>query len=219
MTEDSPTAYAILGLLAARPWSARELVWHIKTSSNLRHLWPRAESKLYEAPKILVACGRATSRERVIHGRRRAEYRITAKGRRALQRWLDEPGSGLNVEFDDGLRVAFATAGTLEQLRSSLARMRAEQRARAEALAKGLEWILEQDFTIPERAHTSALLLGLVQRIGIAVTEWTTWADDVTADWDTVALDANKAEWARDRYRTTLREVRAFLEVEADDET
>ncbi|MBW2391195.1 MAG: PadR family transcriptional regulator, partial [Deltaproteobacteria bacterium] len=77
MPKISPTAYAVLGLLAARPWSAYELARHMKTSSNLRQIWPRAESKIYQAPKALVAEGWATSRKDRAGGRSRTIYRIT----------------------------------------------------------------------------------------------------------------------------------------------
>ena len=39
------TSHAVLGLLAVRPRSAYDLVRQIKRS-NIRLIWPRAESKL-----------------------------------------------------------------------------------------------------------------------------------------------------------------------------
>src|SRR5690606_29940480 len=51
------TSYAILGLLAIRPWTTHELVRQVDRS--LRRIWPRAQSKLYEEPKKLVAHGYA----------------------------------------------------------------------------------------------------------------------------------------------------------------
>ena len=53
----STTSYAILGLLAIKPWTTHELVRQVDRS--LRRLWPRAQSKLYEEPKKLVAYGYA----------------------------------------------------------------------------------------------------------------------------------------------------------------
>ncbi len=47
------TSYAILGLLAIRPWTTYELTQQMQRS--LSRFWPRAESKLYEEPKKLVA--------------------------------------------------------------------------------------------------------------------------------------------------------------------
>ena len=57
------TSYAILGLLAVRPWSTYELTRQMDRS--LGRFWPRAESKLYEEPKKLAAQGLAPSPESV----------------------------------------------------------------------------------------------------------------------------------------------------------
>ena len=40
------TSYAILGLLAIKPWTTYELAQQMDRS--LRRIWPRAKSKLYE---------------------------------------------------------------------------------------------------------------------------------------------------------------------------
>src|SRR5207247_7591166 len=76
------TSYAILGLLAVKPWTTHELVQQVDRS--LRRMWPRAQSKLYEEPKKLVAHGFARAADDSVGRRRRTRYTITAKGRRAL---------------------------------------------------------------------------------------------------------------------------------------
>src|SRR5207245_995140 len=81
MRKLTPTSYAILGLLALRPWSAYELTKQVRRS--LHFCWPRAETRLYQEPKNLVEHGlvKATT---TVNGRRpRTEYAITAKGRKA----------------------------------------------------------------------------------------------------------------------------------------
>jgi DNA-binding PadR family transcriptional regulator len=52
------TSYAILGLLAIKPWTTYELAKQMEGS--LRNFWPRAERKLYEEPRKLVAHQLAT---------------------------------------------------------------------------------------------------------------------------------------------------------------
>ena len=47
------TTYAVLGLLAVQPWSTYELTQQMERT--LGRVWPRAQSKLYEEPKKLVA--------------------------------------------------------------------------------------------------------------------------------------------------------------------
>src|SRR5215203_1235048 len=92
------TSYAILGLLAVKPWTTHELVQQVDRS--LRRLWPRAQSKLYEEPKKLVAHGFAKATDDSVGRRRRTRYTITAKGRRALTAWLQQPGEGPVLEFE-----------------------------------------------------------------------------------------------------------------------
>src|SRR5688572_5469801 len=49
------TSYAILGLLSVRRWTTYELAKQVQRSLNW--FWPRAERKLYDEPKRLVADG------------------------------------------------------------------------------------------------------------------------------------------------------------------
>ena len=86
------TSYAILGLLAVKPWSTYELTQQMERS--LGHMWPRAASKLYEEPKKLVDHGLARATQDRVGQRPRTVYSITDKGRRALAAWLREPGEG-----------------------------------------------------------------------------------------------------------------------------
>jgi DNA-binding PadR family transcriptional regulator len=51
---------------------------------SLHHFWPRAESKLYEEPKKLVARGLATASIRTVGKRTSTVYEITEAGREAL---------------------------------------------------------------------------------------------------------------------------------------
>ena len=92
------TSYVILGHLALRDWSTYELAQQMKRST--RQYWPRAESKIYEEPKKLVAHGLATATREYTGRRPRTLYAITDTGRAALRRWLDEPGQPPLVEFE-----------------------------------------------------------------------------------------------------------------------
>ncbi len=105
------TSYAILGLLAARSWSTYELIQQMERS--LGHMWPRAASKLYEEPKKLVEHGLARVTRDDVGRRRRNVYAITAEGRRALAAWLEDPGAGPSLEFEQLLKISFADSGTV----------------------------------------------------------------------------------------------------------
>src|SRR5712672_1019190 len=91
------TSYAILGLLAVKPWTTYELAQQMNRA--LGRFWPRAESKLYEEPKKLVAHGLARVSYEMVGKRRSTIYTITVKGRRALAKWVPSPGEGPVLEF------------------------------------------------------------------------------------------------------------------------
>src|SRR5438874_740546 len=117
------TSYAILGLLAVKPWTTHELVQQVDKS--MRRFWPRAQSKLYEEPKKLVAHGLARATDDSVGRRRRTRYTITAKGRRALAAWLREPGAGPSLEFEQLLKIMFADSGTKADVVANLDAVRA----------------------------------------------------------------------------------------------
>ena len=79
---------------------------------SLGRIWPRAQSKLYEEPKKLVAQGLACAAEEQVGQRPRTVYTITSRGRRALAAWLRDPGAGPVLEFEQLLKIFFAENGT-----------------------------------------------------------------------------------------------------------
>jgi DNA-binding PadR family transcriptional regulator len=119
MKDLSATSYAMLGLLALRPWTTYELATQVTRS--LINFWPRTERQLYEEPKNLVAHGYARARREKVGNRTRTVYSITREGRAALRRWLDKPGDGPVIEFENLLKVFFADAGTRDQMQRNLA--------------------------------------------------------------------------------------------------
>ena len=76
--ELTTTSYAILGLLAIRPWSTYELARQMQR--DLRFAWPRAESNLYAEPKKLIAHGLATASSEPRGKRRRTVYTTVTRG-------------------------------------------------------------------------------------------------------------------------------------------
>ena len=175
------SSYAILGLLAIQPWTTYELAKQMAVS--LRNFWPRAESKLYEEPKKLVAHGLAEVRTDPVGRRPRSVYSITPAGRAALQAWLDEPGAVAALEFEALVKVFFAEQGTKEQLVANLERIVDDQRARVAVDAEWAGRYLEGGGTFPERLAVLSLVGRLQADFNDMILSWATWAREVVEDW------------------------------------
>lgn len=112
------TSYTILGLLRIKPWTTYELAKQVQ--KGLGWFWPRAERKLYDEPKNLVALGLASATEEHTGKRPRTMYAITPAGKRALRSWLGQAPEPPAFEFEGMVKVFFADGGTIDQLRATL---------------------------------------------------------------------------------------------------
>ena len=194
------TSYAILGLLAVKPWTTHELVQQVDRS--LRRIWPRAHSKLYEEPKKLVVHGLARATDDPVGRRRRTRYTITPKGRRALAAWLHEPGTGPVLEFEQLLKIHFADSGNKTDVLANLAATRAwvlEQNQ--ENLATGRAY-LEGGGAFPERAALNLLGGRFLTDFYLMVARWVAWASDVVERWPE---DVREAPYDTDATREAVR--------------
>lgn len=177
----SPTAAALLGLLAQRDWSTYELTRQAQRS--IRWFWNRAERKLYDEPKALVAKGFAHSVVGATGKRPRTVYSITPDGRAALSRWLGEEGHPPVFELENLIRVFFADLGDVDQLRATIARMASmSARQRAELLHVVATRPID-DPMLSAREPVNALALQLVLALYQTVGDWADWASEVTDDW------------------------------------
>jgi PadR family transcriptional regulator, regulatory protein AphA len=176
------TSYALLGLLAVRPWTAYELNQQMRRS--LHYLWPKSESLLYTEPKKLVDAGLAHVTHQRRGSRTRAQYRITPAGRRALEAWLDtEPAPPL-FEIETMLRVIFADQGTPEQLSRAL---RAAGEWAEGELARArpqVENYLETGGPFPERLHLIALVVSFYGELFDLMRRFFGDAADLVETWD-----------------------------------
>src|SRR5687768_17263422 len=143
------TSYAILGLLSLRSWTSYELAEQMKRALGL--FWPRAESGIYREPKKLEAHGLARSTTEFVGQRPRTRYTITAKGRRALAKWVPTAGAGPVVEFEQLVKVFFAEHATKDDLLATLAGVRASLEDEAVATAGIPQEYLEGRASYPER--------------------------------------------------------------------
>lgn len=175
------TSFAMLGLLAIRPWTTYELARHMDRA--LDRLWPRAASKLYEEPKKLEAQGLVTARPESVGRRPRTVYAITAKGRRALRAWLDEPGAGPSLEFEALMKVFFSDHGTRDGALANIAAIRqwaedemAQHAAVASEYAAGAGPFQHRGAQV---AITGQFLVEFAEMVA----RWAAWAEGIVSAW------------------------------------
>ncbi|HYJ68100.1 MAG TPA: PadR family transcriptional regulator [Nocardioidaceae bacterium] len=182
------TSYAVLGLIAIKPFSTYELTAQMDRS--FYRIWPRSRSKLYEEPKKLVAHGLAVATRERVGKRPRTVYSITAAGRAALAEWLQVPGSGPALEFEQILKITFVENGTKDNALAQLAAARAwavEQNevnrdvGRAYARGEGL---------FQERAAINMIGGAFLTDFYALVARWADWATELVQDWPDSPSDA-----------------------------
>lgn len=188
------TSYALLGLLALRPWTTYELAKQVQRS--LGWFWPRTERKLYDEPKKLVAAGLATATEQRTGKRPRTVYAITPAGRKAMRAWLGEPPAPPTLEMESMVKVFFADAGTIEQLRATLEHVRSSAQERLEVLERMVDEDEHPGYEFAGRLPINALGLRFHLDHERHLAEWATWALDQTKSWRS-PVDAAGWDWRR----------------------
>ncbi len=187
----STTSFALLGLLAIKEWNAYDLSQQAHRSVG--HIWPRADSNLYEAAKSLVDHGLARASREFVGRRPRTVYSITPAGRRALARWVPEPGKEQVTEFEGLLKVFFAEHGTRRDLLSHLEKTRASAEARLQELRHIAEQYAAGKAPFPERLAQNSLIFrfGWQQQQQLA-----RWADEAIAE--VMSWPEEPAAWPRE---------------------
>ena len=197
--ELTTTAYAVLGLLAIRPWTTYDLARQMERS--LHNFWPRAESNLAAAAKALVTAGLATARTEYVGRRPRVVYSITAKGRAALRLWVPSPGTGPVLEFENLLKIFYAEHASRHDLLDRLAAIKTDAE---KTLAKG-RMIAEGYATgagpFPARMAINSLIFQFVVEHAKAIWSWADWAEGQVRTWPEAP-----AEWPQhdDIFRASL---------------
>jgi PadR family transcriptional regulator AphA len=163
---------------------------------DLAGRWPRAQSKLYEEPKKLVAHGLAEASNERVGKRPRTVYGITAEG----------PGDGPVVEFEQLLKVSFAEHGSKTDALSTLAAARAwAQERNSENLAAARAYAAEQG-PFQHRAAQNMLAGTFLTDFYAMVAQWADWATALVEQWpenpaeavpDSAAVEEilRRAEW------------------------
>lgn len=193
----TPTSYALLGLLAVKPWTTYELAKQMDRTLN--RFWPRARSKVLEEPKKLVGLGLATARHEPVGRRPRTVYAITAEGRKVLAAWVAEPGAGPVLEFEQLLKVFFSENGSREDLLRNLRAVRAGAYERTVRNIEVARSMLDGQTPFPRRDAVNQLVGTFLMDFDDSVDRWAEWAIGVVEGWpddpraaepDLAAIDA-----------------------------
>ena len=175
------TSYAVLGLLAIRPWTPYEMTQQMQRS--LSRFWPRTVSKLYEEPKKLAEHHLAESSDERVGQRTRRRYAITPAGRRQLASWLAQPTQEPVLELEFLVRVFLAEHGTRDDLLATLTAVTtwAEQRALPDAeIAEGY---LTGTGPFPERTAQLVLVGRYLSDFSAMTEQWARWATEQVEQW------------------------------------
>jgi PadR family transcriptional regulator, regulatory protein AphA len=175
------TSYAILGLLAIRPWSTYELTQQMHRS--LRRFWPRAQSKLYEEPKKLAELGLATAELELVGRRQRTRYAATPQGRQELARWLGQSAAAPVLESEPLLKVFFAEHGTKADLLATVEGLRSWAEDTLRLDAQIAESYVTGAGPFPERTAQLVLVGRYVSDFAEMTRRWAEWAGEEVASW------------------------------------
>lgn len=177
------SSYAILGLLAIRPWAGYELTQ--QATRSLRFAWPKSERLLYAEPKKLVEHGLATAHEESVGQRARTVYTITDAGRTALEEWTMTSPQPPVLESEALLRLLFADSGTKDDLIAALDAMGDEASQLYEQVVRINTGYLDGEHPFPQRTHLSVLFATFQLELFDLMMRWVEFAEAEVAAWPT----------------------------------
>jgi PadR family transcriptional regulator AphA len=175
------TSFAILGLLAIQPWTTYELAQQMERTLN--RMWPRARSKLYEEPKKLVAHRLAVAAREQVGNRPRTVYSITPAGRRALAEWLQTPGAGPVLEFEQLTKLFFADHGRKQDALATLDATSAWAAEQLAVFAEAATDYLAGRGPFPQRIATTVLGARFAVDFYLTTLQWARWARTLVEQW------------------------------------
>jgi PadR family transcriptional regulator AphA len=181
MKKLTPTSYALLGLLARRPWSAYELNVNMQTSV-IGAFWPRAASHVYSEPKKLLTLKLATAKQERLNGRDRTVYKITHAGLKTLQDWLASPTeSYVTLSFVAMLKFLYAASGDKKTLEANLDDIEQSTLTAAVAVLEGVRPMATEQSGSTAGMPYNAMALNFLADVMEAQLAW---VKEVRADLD-----------------------------------
>ena len=177
------SSYAVLSLLAVRPWSGYELTQ--QATPSLRFAWPKSERLLYSEPKKLVEHGMASARHESVGERSRTVYTITEEGRAALKAWMATVPDPPVLEAEALLRLLFADLGTTEDAMKALDKLAADATEAHEQVLQINAGYLDGQHPCPDRVHVSVLFATFQLELFDLIVRWTEFARAEIDAWPT----------------------------------
>jgi PadR family transcriptional regulator AphA len=136
----TPTSYIVLGMLEqgepATPYDLKQIA---QVSTN--NFWSVPHTQLYTECARLAVEGLLDEHQEQT-GRRRRVYRLTARGRAALEAWRDEPASEL-YELRDAATLKLFFGGDPAKLAATQLQAHKRRLAEYEQLRKGVDALPE----------------------------------------------------------------------------
>ncbi|MFI5958570.1 PadR family transcriptional regulator [Cryptosporangium sp. NPDC051539] len=183
-TEPTTSSFALLGLLAIRPWAAYDLAHQAKRSMRL--FWPRSEAHIYAEVKRLVRWEYATSTTERTGNRSRTTYAITPVGREALRAWLATPPAGPQLEIEGLLRLLLADQGEKADALEAVRATRESVVETGTVAVKQFRAYLDGGGPFPERAHLVVLLARFYGAFAETMLDWCDAAEAEISGWPDV---------------------------------
>ena len=177
------SSYAVLSLLAVRPWSGYELTQ--QATRSLRFAWPKSERLLYSEPKKLVEHGMASARHESVGERSRTVYTITEEGRAALKAWMATVPDPPVLEAEALLRLLFADLGTTEDAMKALDKLAADATEAHEQVLQINAGYLDGQHPCPDRVHVSVLFATFQLELFDLIVRWAEFAKAEIGAWPT----------------------------------
>jgi PadR family transcriptional regulator AphA len=206
-TRLNTTDFSILGLLSRRPWSAYEMTQYMRFS-NIRAVWPRAESRIYESPKKLAAMGFATAAPEKQGKRTRVVYHITAEGSVALSQWLEEEGKSFSFEYEALLKLTLGDISDPEHQWAHLDHLAQQAQQDWDQLADWFALFAQQeesDISADRRAQ-NLLVNGFIKELLEARLRWSGFARKFEQKFEKCQSEAEKDELVALYYRKMMEE-------------
>jgi DNA-binding PadR family transcriptional regulator len=165
-TKLTPFSYAVLILVGRTGAGAHDLVRMMRQG---RIFWTAAESQWYAEPKRLAEQGYLDAERVPGQTKERTHYTLTAKGRKAVADWLEEPSGFIRIQNEPVVRLLGADlARDDRRVAESVAAIRDDITACREELDRGREL----QTGLPHRERYLALNYDLGERILDAFEEW-----------------------------------------------